>query len=63
MAKKLKITQTRSANRRPQRQRRTMKALGLRRIRQSVTLEDSPQLRGMLDKVHHLVHVEEVADD
>lgn len=56
---KLKITQTRSLNRRSQNQRRTMKALGLRRIRHTVEHEDTPQIRGMLGRVQHLVRVEE----
>lgn len=58
---KLKITQIRSRNRRPERQRATLDALGLRRIRHSVTHEDTPQIRGMINKVHHLVEVEEVS--
>ncbi len=56
----LKITQTRSTNRRPEKQLRTMEALGLRRIRHSVVHEDTPQLRGMVERVQHLVSVEEV---
>jgi large subunit ribosomal protein L30 len=58
---KLKITQTRSSNRRPQPQRRTLEALGLRRIRHSVTHDDTPQIRGMINKVQHLVQVEELS--
>ena len=57
---KLKITQTRSSNRKPKPQRRTLEALGLRRIRHAVTHEDTPQIRGMIEKVHHLVAVEEI---
>ncbi len=57
---KLKITQTRSSNRRPQSQLRTLEALGLRRIRHSVTHDDTPQIRGMIKKVGHLIAVEEV---
>ena len=57
---KLKITQTRSVIHSSGRQRRTMEALGLRRMHHSVTHEDSPVLRGMIDKVRHLVEVEEV---
>ena len=56
---KLKITQMRSVIRRPAKQKQTLQALGLRRIRQSVTLDDTPQVRGMVDKVQHLVAVEE----
>jgi large subunit ribosomal protein L30 len=58
---KLKITQVRSTTRRPKSQRATLAALGLRRIRHSVTHDDTPQIRGMIDKVHHLVEVEEAA--
>ena len=57
---KLKITQTRSLIHSSGRQRRTMEALGLRRIRHSVTHEDNKAVRGMIDKVRHLVEVEEV---
>ena len=60
MAKKLKITQVRSVIRYPGPQKRTLQALGLRRIRQSVTHDDSPTVRGMVQKVRHLVDVEEV---
>jgi len=54
----LKITQIRSAIRRPAKQKRTLEALGLRRMHQTVVHEESPQLRGMIDIVHHLVRVE-----
>ena len=57
---KLKITQTRSLIHSSGRQRRTMEALGLRRIRHSVQHEDNAVIRGMIDKVRHLVEVEEV---
>ena len=41
------------------RQRRTLRGLGLRRIRHEVELEDTPSVRGMIDKVRHLVVVVE----
>jgi large subunit ribosomal protein L30 len=44
----------------PQRQRDTVRALGLRRIRQSVVKDDRPEIRGMIARVRHLVDVEEV---
>lgn len=56
---KLKITQVRSVIRKPGGQKRTMIALGLRRMHQTVEQQDTPQIRGMLRKVHHLVKVEE----
>ncbi len=59
MAKKLKITQIKSVIDSPRRQRRTLEALGLRRIHQSVVHDDSPQIRGMIGKVQHLVQVAE----
>lgn len=59
MAKKLKITQTKSVIDSPRRQRRTLEALGIRRLHQSVEHEDTPQIRGMLEKVRHLVNVDE----
>jgi large subunit ribosomal protein L30 len=58
--KKLKITQIRSVIERPERQKRTIKALGLGRIRKTVVKTDTPQIRGMIAKVQHLVSVEEV---
>ncbi|MCA9740023.1 MAG: 50S ribosomal protein L30 [Deferribacteres bacterium] len=65
MAKKkkeqsLKITQLRSLIGRKENQKRTMKALGLKRIRHTVVHQDTPQIRGMIAKVDHLVSVEEV---
>ncbi|HQT90743.1 MAG TPA: 50S ribosomal protein L30 [Candidatus Kryptobacter bacterium] len=57
--KKIKITQIRSTIERPERQKRTIEALGLGRIRKSVVKTDTPQIRGMIAKVQHLVRVEE----
>jgi large subunit ribosomal protein L30 len=56
----LKIKQVRSTNGESERHRKTVRALGLRRIRDTVTHDDTPQIRGMVDKVRHLVDVEEV---
>ncbi len=58
--KKIKITQVRSGIGHPERQKRTLEALGLRRIRHSVEHEATPQILGMLEKVKHLVKFEEV---
>jgi large subunit ribosomal protein L30 len=52
------IKQVRSANGTNARQRDTLRSLGLRKIGQSVEREDSPQLRGMLHAVRHLIVVE-----
>jgi large subunit ribosomal protein L30 len=58
--KKFKITQRRSIIGRPERQRRTMIALGLRRMHQSIEVEGTPQIMGMIGKVKHLITVEEL---
>jgi len=55
----LQVKQTRSTNGSDNRQRDTMRSLGLRRIGQTVEVPDSPQARGMLAKVRHLVEVSE----
>jgi large subunit ribosomal protein L30 len=56
----LKVTQMRSTIGTKQNQRATLRTLGLRKIRQTVLREDSPQVRGMIHTVRHLVAVEEV---
>ena len=56
----VKITQRKSRNGSDKRQLETLRSLGLRRIGHTVEREDSPQLRGMIYKVAHLV---EVSDD
>jgi large subunit ribosomal protein L30 len=58
----LKITQVRSSIGTKPKQRGTLRALGLRRRGQTNTLPDRPEIRGMIRKVPHLVHVEEVSD-
>jgi large subunit ribosomal protein L30 len=60
MPKKLEITYLRSAIGRPERQRRTLAALGLRKLQSSVRQEDTPSIRGMIASVHHLVSWREV---
>ena len=55
----IEITQVRSQNGANQKQRDTMRTLGLRKIGQSVEREDSPQLRGQLYAVAHLVEVKD----
>jgi large subunit ribosomal protein L30 len=57
---KLKITQVRSVIDRPRPQKATIRALGLKRIRHTVVKDDRPEIRGMVNKVRHLVTVEEV---
>ena len=60
MAGTLKITQVRSTIGAKPKQRGTLRALGLRRIRQTVELPDRPEIRGMVEKVPHMVKVEEM---
>jgi len=58
---KLRITQVKSQIDRPQRQKDTLKALGLRRIHQTVEHDDTKQIIGMLNAVDHLVSVEKAS--
>jgi large subunit ribosomal protein L30 len=60
MAKKLRVTQRRSVIDRPQDQKDTVRRLGLHRINDSVVKDDRPEIRGMIQKVIHLVEVEEI---
>jgi large subunit ribosomal protein L30 len=57
---KLKVTQIRSGIGGQQRQRETLRTLGLRRPGQTVVKDDRPEIRGMVAAVRHLVTVEEV---
>jgi large subunit ribosomal protein L30 len=55
----LKVTQRKSRNGSDKRQLDTLRSLGLRRIGHTVEVKDTPQIRGMLHKVRHLVEVDE----
>ncbi|MBO9571792.1 MAG: 50S ribosomal protein L30 [Chitinophagaceae bacterium] len=57
---KIKITQVKSAIDRPERQKKTLIALGLNKLNASKEVEATPQILGMVHKVTHLVQVEEV---
>ncbi len=57
---KIKITQIKSGIDRPQRQKLTLRALGLTKLNSSKEVEATPQILGMVTKVNHLVKVEEV---
>jgi large subunit ribosomal protein L30 len=57
---KINITQVKSGIDRPERQKRTLQALGLRKMHATVQVEATPQILGMVRAVHHLVKVEEV---
>ena len=57
---KIKVTQVKSKIRRPQNQKRTLEALGLRKIDQVVEHDATPTILGMVKTVNHLVSVEEI---
>lgn len=56
---KIKVKQLKSTIKRPSNQKKTLEALGLRRIGQVVEHEDTPNILGMINKVKHLVSTEE----
>lgn len=60
MAGKVQITQIRSIAGRPEKHRRIIQALGLRKMHMTVEHEKNPAIMGMVKKVPHLVHVEEI---
>lgn len=57
---KIRITQVKSKNGKPERQKRTLEALGIRKMNHSVEHEATPQILGMVTKVKHLVKVENI---
>jgi large subunit ribosomal protein L30 len=57
--KKLKIKQVRSGIGRPLRQKRTLEALGFKKLNQTIEVEVSPQVQGMIDAVSHLIEIVE----
>ena len=60
MGEKLKITQIRSTIGRIEKQKKIIRALGIKKLYQSVVHKDNPQIRGMIEKVKHLVEVKEI---
>lgn len=60
MGNRLKVTQTASTIARPARQEATIRGLGLGKIGRSRVLPNTPEVRGMINKVKHLIRVEEV---
>jgi large subunit ribosomal protein L30 len=57
---KIRITQVKSKNGKPERQKKTLEALGIRKLNHSVEHEATPQILGMVVKVRHLVVVENI---
>ena len=56
----IKVTQLKSGIGRPEKQRATLRGLGLKKLNQESTIADTPEIRGMLKKVSHLISWEEV---
>ena len=56
----IKVTQLKSGIGRPEKQRATLRGLGLKKLNQESTIADTPEIRGMLEKVAHLISWEEV---
>jgi large subunit ribosomal protein L30 len=63
MAGTLKITLVKSPIGRPEKHRRVLNGLGLKKLNKSVELQDTAPIRGMINKVPHLVAVEEKVDE
>ncbi|MHB8828249.1 MAG: 50S ribosomal protein L30 [Syntrophales bacterium] len=60
MSKMLKVTQVQSYIGRPEKQRKVLRGLGLGKMHKSVILQDTPEVRGMIKKIEHLVASVEV---
>ena len=58
--KQLKVTQVKSGIDRPERQKRTLQALGIKKMNRPIIVEASPQVEGMINKLRHLLIIEEV---
>ncbi len=59
VSKKIRVTQTKSSSGRLRSHKDTIRGLGLRRIRHTVELNDTPEIRGMINKVSYMVRVED----
>jgi len=59
---RLEITQVRSVSGRPETQRRTLRALGLTKNQTSVIQNDTPAIRGMINKISHMLSVREITE-
>jgi large subunit ribosomal protein L30 len=57
---KIRITQVKSKNGKPERQKRTLEALGIKKLNHSVEHEATPQILGMVKKISHLVRIENI---
>jgi len=62
VGKKLKVKMVRSVIARPEKQKKIIRGLGLKKLNSTVELLDTPEIRGMINKVSHLVSVEEIKE-
>ena len=63
MAGNVKVTLVRSMIGRPEQHRRVLRGMGLTRLNKTVELKDTPEIRGMINKISHLVSTEEKVDE
>jgi large subunit ribosomal protein L30 len=63
MAGNVRVTLVRSMIGRPEKHRRVLRGMGLTRLNKTVELKDTPEIRGMINKVSHLVSTEEKVDE
>jgi large subunit ribosomal protein L30 len=63
MAGKLRVKLVKSMIGRPEKHRKILRGMGLTRVNRTVVLKDIPQVRGMIDKVSHMVSAEEATDE
>ncbi len=63
MAERIKVKLVRSMIGRPEKHRKVLRGMGLTRLNKTVELKDTPELRGMIKKVSHLVSTEERVDE
>lgn len=63
MAGNVRVTLVRSMIGRPEKHRRVLRGMGLTRLNKTVELKDTPEIRGMINKVSHLVNTEEKVDE
>ncbi len=63
MAGKLKVTLIKSMIGRPEKHRKVLRGMGLTKVNRTVVLKDIPPVRGMIEKVSHLVKAEEATDE
>jgi len=63
MGNRIKVTLIRSKIGKPAKQRKTLAALGLKKLHQTKTFDNSPAMMGMVKKINHLLRIEEITDE